>query len=38
VILTTVEGTLAALRAAANLAGGLQAEIVRVVAEVVYFR
>jgi hypothetical protein len=38
VILTTIEGTPAAWRAAANLARGLRAEIVRVVAEVVYFR
>jgi hypothetical protein len=38
VILTTIEGTMAALRAAANLARGLRAEIVLVVAEVVYFR
>ena len=38
VILTTIAGTLAALRAATNLARGLRAEIVLVVAEVVYFR
>ena len=37
VILTTIEGPLAALRAAINLARGLRAEIV-LVAEVVYFR
>jgi hypothetical protein len=38
VILTTIEGTLAALRAAANLARGLRAEIALLVAEVVYMR
>jgi len=38
VILTSISGTLAALRAAQNLARGLQAEISLLVAEVVYFR
>jgi hypothetical protein len=38
VILTTIAGTLAALRAATKLARGLRAEIVLLVAEVVYFR
>ena len=38
VILTTIAGTLAALRAATNFARGLRAEIVLLAAEVVYFR